>query len=115
MTMKREAKGKRPSFYEDPALDQMMSMIMVLAGEVSVLADEIDSTQRVLKAHGIDAATEIAKLEFDDEALEVRETRRQAMLDRLFYLVRKEAAESGANETRENYLATIDSIADGSL
>ena len=43
MTMKREAKGKRPSFYDDQALDQMMSMIMVLAGEISVIADELDS------------------------------------------------------------------------
>ncbi|HEY9090141.1 hypothetical protein [Parasphingorhabdus sp.] len=113
MTMKREAKGKRPSFYEDQALDQMMSMIMVLAGEVSVLADELDSTHRVMKAHGIDIASEIAELEFDDEALEMREARRQQMLDRLFYLMRKEAAEAAASETRDNYLSTIDSIAEG--
>ena len=53
--MKRDARGKRPQFYQDPAIDQMMSMIMVLAGEVSVLADQLDSTQRVLANHGIDA------------------------------------------------------------
>lgn len=111
--MKREAQGKRPSFYEDPSLDQMMSMIMVLAGEVSVLADELDSTHRVLKAKGIDTAAEIAQLELDDAALEVREARRQEMLNRMFYLVRKEAAEAAASETREGYLATIDAIAEG--
>lgn len=113
MTMKREAKGKRPSFYEDHTLDQMMSMIMVLAGEVSIIADELDSTHRVLKAHGMNMATEIAALKLDAEALEMREARRQQMLDRLFYLMRKDAAEAGANETRENYLSTIDSIAKG--
>lgn len=113
MTMKREAKGKRPSFYDDQALDQMMSMIMVLAGEISVIADELDSTHRVMKARGIDIAAEIAALELDDEALEVREARRQQMLDRLFYLMRKEAAEAAASETRENYHTTIASIAEG--
>jgi hypothetical protein len=111
--MKREAKGKRPHFYQDPALDQMMSMIMVLAGEVSVLADQLDSTHRVLAKHGIDAALEIAALEFDDEALQQREGRRQAMLERMFYLVRKEAAEAGAAETVESYTQTIDEIAVG--
>lgn len=111
--MKRDAKGKRPSFYEDPSLDQMMSMIMVLAGEVSVLADELDATHRVLKAKGIDTAAEIAALAFDDAALEEREARRQDMLARMFYLVRKEAAEAAASETRESYFATIDAIAQG--
>lgn len=111
--MKREAKGKRPHFYQDPALDQMMSMIMVLAGEVSVLADQLDSTHRVLAKHDINAALEIAALEFDDEALQQREGRRQAMLERMFYLVRKEAAEAGAAETAESYTKTIDEIAVG--
>jgi anti-sigma factor ChrR (cupin superfamily) len=113
MSMKREARGKRPTFYQDPALDQMMSMIMVLAGEVSVLADQLDSTHRVLAKHGIDASAEIAALVFDDAALEQREARRQAMLERMFYLVRKEAVEAGAKETTESYIKTIDEIAVG--
>ncbi|PEQ11415.1 hypothetical protein B2G71_17855 [Novosphingobium sp. PC22D] len=111
--MRREARGKRPSFYEDSSLDQMMSMIMVLAGEVSVLADQLDSTQRVLANHGIDAAGEIAALKLDDAALEQREARRQAMLERMFYLVRKEAAECAAKETSESYIAALDEIAEG--
>lgn len=54
--MQRSARGKRPNFYESPALDQMMSMIMVLAGEVSVLADHVDSIERVAAANGLDLA-----------------------------------------------------------
>ena len=111
--MKRDARGKRPQFYQDPAIDQMMSMIMVLAGEVSVLADQLDSTQRVLAHHGIDVKAEIDALVLDDAALEAREARRQAMLERMFYLVRKEAAEAAAKETTEGYVATLDAIAQG--
>ena len=112
--MQRDAKGKRPNFYDDPALDQMMSMIMVLAGEVSVLADQLDSTQRVLAAKGIDAKAEIARaaLKLDEDALAERETRRQQLLGRLFYLIRKEAAEAAGDETRENFIKTIDEIAE---
>lgn len=110
-TMKRSAQGKRPHFYETPALDHMMSMIMVLAGEVSVLADHIDSIERVATASGLDLRTGIATLTLDQAALEERETRRQAMLDRLFYMMRKEAAEAGAAETSDGYVAVIDEIA----
>ncbi|MBB5687716.1 hypothetical protein [Sphingobium boeckii] len=111
--MKRDAKGKRPSFYDEPALDQMMSMIMVLAGEVSVLADHVDSMERVMTAKGIDMPREIAALTLDQQALEAREARRQAMLDRLFYLLRKEAAEAEKRETSTGYTAVIDEIAQG--
>ena len=111
--MKREARGKRPQFYESPAQDQMMSMILVLAGEVSVLADELDSTKRVLATHGIDLANEIKELNLDETALNEREARRQQMLERLFYLARKEAAEAAADETSEKYLSTLDDIATG--
>jgi len=111
--MKRDSRGKRPGFYEEPALDQMMSMLIVLAGEVSVLADQLDSTQRVLAKHGIDAAGEIATLELDAEALEAREARRQAMLERMFYLIRKEAAELTKSETTEGYNTALEEIAQG--
>ncbi len=111
--MVRDAKGKRPGFYETPALDQMMSMIMVLAGEVSVLADHVDSIERVAAANGLDLAGGIARLALDQDALEAREARRQAMLDRLFYLMRKEAAEAANQESSAGYIAVIDEIAVG--
>jgi len=111
--MRREARGKRPQFYDNPALDQMMSMIMVLASEVSVLHDELDTTRRILARHGIDAAAESETLELDEAALEAREARRQQMLNRLFYLVRKEASEIAGKETGDAFAATIDEIARG--
>lgn len=109
--MQRSAKGKRPDFYNDPALDQMMSMIMVLTSEMSVLSDHIDLMERAFAARGIDIAAEMAGLKLDQAALDARESRRQALLDRLFYLMRKEAHEATAQETAEGYKAVIDEIA----
>ncbi|MEN3745815.1 hypothetical protein TPR58_01450 [Sphingomonas sp. HF-S3] len=111
--MRRDARGKRPGFYDTPGMDQMMSMIMVLASEVSVLADDVDSMQRVAAASGLDLKSGIATLELDQQALEEREARRQALLDRLFYLMRKEAGELAARETSDSYIRTIDEIAVG--
>ncbi|MET0240947.1 MAG: hypothetical protein ABW184_13740 [Sphingobium sp.] len=109
--MRRDSRGKRPSFYDNAGLDQMMSMIMVLASEMSVLTDHIDSLERVIAANGIDVSAGMAGLTLDQDALEQRETRRQQLLGRLFYLMRKEAAESGAGETAPGYMAVIDEIA----
>ncbi len=109
----RDAKGKRPQFYETPGLDQAMSMILVLANELSVLHDRLDSAERVVKAHGIDLAAEIETLVLDQTALEAREAWRQDFLGRLYYLARKDASEAAAAETVEKYNATIDDIARG--
>lgn len=112
-TMIRDAQGKRPAFYETPQLDQMMSMIMVLAEEVSVLNDHVDSLERAAKEKGLDLAEGMKSLKLDQAALEAREARRQAFLSRLFYLMRKEAAEAAAQETADGYAATIREIAVG--
>lgn len=109
--MQRSAKGKRPGFYKDPALDQMMSMIMVLTSEISVLGDHIDLMERAFATRNIDIAEAMAALELDQAALDARESRRQALLGRLFYLMRKEADEATAQETAEGYKAVIDEIA----
>lgn len=111
--MNRDAKGKRPQFYDSPALDQMMSMIMVLAAEVSIIAEHIDSIERVAALNGLDLAEGIKNLKLDQAALEAREAKRQALLKRLFYLMRKEAAEAAARETSEGYVAVISEIAEG--
>jgi hypothetical protein len=107
----RDAKGKRPQFYYTPGLDQAMSMILVLANELSVLHDRLDSAERVFKAKGSDLAAEIEALVLDQEALEAREAWRQGFLERLYYLARKDASEAAAAESAEKYNATIEDIA----
>lgn len=107
----KDAKGKRPQFYEQPGVDQLMSMVMVLAGEVCMLRDRMDAQERVARAQGIDLAAGIEALELDEAALQAREAYRQDFLDRLFYLARKEANEAAAQENDESYRATIADIA----
>jgi hypothetical protein len=109
----KDAKGKRPQFYDATGMDQAMSMIMVLANELAVLHDRIDAHERVTKKHNIDLAAEIEQLELDEDALHEREAWRQNFLDRLFYLARKESTEAANAETRDTYNKTIDDIAKG--
>ena len=107
----RNAKGKRPTFYDAPGMDHAVSMIMVLANEMSVLHDRLDSVERVAKASGLDLAAGVETLVLDQEALEAREAWRQNFLERIYYLARKDTAEVAAAESAETYAATIDDIA----
>ncbi len=107
----RHARGKRPEFYDTPGLDQAMSMIMVLANEMSVLRDRLDSAERVAQASGLDLAAGIETLELDQAALEEREERRQDFLRRLFYLQLKDADEAAQAQTAEGFTAAIEEIA----
>jgi hypothetical protein len=107
----KHAKGKRPQFYETPGLDQAMSMILVLANEVSVLHDRLQAVDLVFKAKGVDLAAEIDALVLDQPALEAREAWRQDFLERLYYLLRKDAKEAADADTPERFKATIEEIA----
>lgn len=107
----KDAKGKRPQFFPTDGIDQLFSMVMVLANEINVLHDRIDASERVAKAHGIDLAAGIDALKLEPDALEAREAWRQDFLDRLFYLARKEASEAAEADSEDKFRATIADIA----
>ncbi len=47
-----KAKGARPKYFEDPATDRILSIVMALAGEVAVLKERQDTVERLLDANG---------------------------------------------------------------
>jgi hypothetical protein len=47
-----KAKGKRPAYFEDSAIDRTLSIVMAIAGEVSVLRERLDTVERLLNAKG---------------------------------------------------------------
>lgn len=51
--LKRKARGERPYFFDDPAVDKVVAMVMGLAGEVAVLRDRQDTLERLLEARGV--------------------------------------------------------------
>ena len=111
MTLRRTARGKRPRFYEAPGLDQAMSMILVLAQEMTVLRDRLDTVERVATEAGLGAAIEA--YEPPQAVLEIREARRQAFLTRLYYLARQDAAQAAEQDDEGRFTAALDEIAKG--
>ena len=47
-----KAKGKRPSYFEDPAIDRTLSIVMAIAGEMAVLRERMDTIERLLDTKG---------------------------------------------------------------
>lgn len=90
----RVAKGKKPQYFSDPAIDKLLWITMSLIGELSVTRDRLDTVERllarkkVLKAEDIDAYLPAPEVEA------ARERRRQAYLARVLRAVEAELAES---------------------
>ena len=45
-------KGRRPDFFEDPAVDRLLSLTMAVVGEVAVLRERLDTIERLLETKG---------------------------------------------------------------
>ena len=113
MMIERNAKGKRLTFYQAEGMDQAMSMIMVLANELMVVRDRLDTVERVAAGKGIVLEADIERYEPDQAVLEIREARRQDFLARLYYLARKQAAELATGDSEDRYVSALDEIATG--
>ena len=109
--LERNARGKRPQFYATPGMDEAMSMIMVLASELTVMRDRLDTVEKGAAAKGVMLDADIEAYVPDQATLEARELRRQDFLARLFYLARKQAAELASDDSDERYAKALDDIA----
>ena len=79
----RKAKGKRPEYFEDPALDRLYSVVFALAAEVSALRERQDTVERLLDAKGTLSRADIESYEPDREAGEERGLATRAYVARI--------------------------------
>ncbi len=49
----RQTRGKRPHFFDDPAIDQIMTFLLELTTEVSVMRERLDTVERLLDRDGV--------------------------------------------------------------
>lgn len=63
-----KAKGKRPAYFDDPAIDRLLSIVMALAGEVAVTRERLDTVERLLEAKGTISRADIESYKPDRDA-----------------------------------------------
>ncbi|MCB2106958.1 MAG: hypothetical protein KDE14_04615 [Rhodobacteraceae bacterium] len=108
--MTRVVRGKRPMFFDDITEDLSVSMIMVLAQELSVLRARLDAVEGATLAKGLLSETEIAEFADREDTLANGEKARQDLFSRLFYLVHQQAAEATGGDTSTRYADVIADI-----
>jgi hypothetical protein len=87
---KRIARGSRPEFSSDPQVDKLVSIVMSLAAEVSVLRERMDTMERLGAARGAFTTAEIDAFDVTPEIDAEREKWRAAFLDRVLWAMREE-------------------------
>jgi len=91
----RIAKGHRPEFYEDPAIDQLFAIVTALTGEISVLFDRLDTVERLLAESRVLSMDAIEAYVPDASCAALRVERRDELLRRVFAVLETYAATAG--------------------
>lgn len=48
--LQKKARGERPQYFEDPAIDKVLSITLALAGETAILRDRLDTIERLIES-----------------------------------------------------------------
>ena len=96
----RVAKGKKPQYFSDPAIDKLLWMTLTLMEELSVTRDRLDTVERLLARKRVLSAKEIAAWKADAKAATERASRRAAFVDRVMRAVHAELEEVTARGQR---------------
>ncbi|MCS7017739.1 MAG: hypothetical protein RMJ87_07580 [Cytophagales bacterium] len=105
-----KAKGKRPYFFEDPAVERVLNITMAVAGELAVLHERLDTIERLLDAKGILSRADIEAYRPDPTSEEERQRWHAAYIARILRIVQQEM-EAIRDENPENN-RTMDEVAD---
>lgn len=85
-----KARGKRPQYFDDPALDRMLSMLLAVVAEVSVVRERLDTVERLLQEKGSITRSDIESFVPDREAAQERGELTRAYIARVMRGVQQE-------------------------
>ena len=94
----RRAKGKRPGYFDDPALDRLYSVVFALAAEVSALRERQDTIERLLDDKGSVKRQDIENYTPDREAGRERALATKAYVARIMRGFQQEMEAMEAND-----------------
>ena len=108
--LKRKAKGQRPAFFDDPDTDKLVSMLMGLVGEVSVMRDRMDTIERLLGEKGLVSQSDIDNFEPPEDVLMQRAETREMFLGEITRVITSELEDfdSDGGESYENIIEMVE-------
>ena len=85
----RTAKGKKPIYF-DSTTDTLLSMVLTLMGELSVMRDRLDTVERLAEKKGVFKIGDVENYELSEEVNKIRTERRAAYIARVLKSVQDE-------------------------
>lgn len=99
----RVPRGVRPFALGDRHVERVLSMLIAVSAEVSVLYDRYDTLARVLAAKGVLTLDELETFEPSDELEAEREAWRQAFAARMLRIMEEDLQEKSLAQREEQY------------
>jgi hypothetical protein len=95
VSLPKTTRGKRPVFFDDSSIDQMMTFLIELTTEVAVLRERLDTVERLLDA-GVPVTREAIEAYQPQAAVDAeRNAWRDAYLKRVFRMHPSASGQAG--------------------
>jgi hypothetical protein len=85
-----KAKGKRPYFFNDPAVERVLNITMAIATELAVARERVDTLERLLENKGVLTRAEIEAFDPNSEQAEQRQRWHAEYIARILRIVQQE-------------------------
>jgi hypothetical protein len=91
----RVAKGRRPQYFSDPAIDKLLWITVTLMEELSVTRERLDTVERLLDRKRVVARRDIENFSGSPAEEAERTVERNAYVDRVMRVLQTEIEEMG--------------------
>lgn len=86
-------KGKRPFFFDDPAVERVLTITMAVAQELAVVRERLDTVERLLDERGVVRKEDIENFEPDADAAEERQEWHAKYIARILRILQQDREE----------------------
>ncbi|QTH20160.1 hypothetical protein HRJ34_17585 [Rhizorhabdus wittichii] len=109
-TLQKKAKGARPSYFQDPAVDKILAITLALAGEVAVLRDRLDTVERLAADGKPISPTAVDAFQATPDIRATRDQWRDGFLDVVLRAVHQEMEELERKAEQSPYEEAISAV-----
>ena len=107
----KNARGGKPTFFSDPAIDKLVAITMALAGEVSVLRDRLDTHEQLAQKEQLPTRHAVEAFVVTDTLAVARQSARDEFVNRIYRAVTDELGRlreiAGRRKLRGNHRGTF--------
>jgi hypothetical protein len=103
-------KGKRPYFFEDPAVERVLAMLMAVTQELAVTRERLDTVERLLEKSGHLDRAQIEAYAPEPEAATARAQATRAYIARVMRIVQQEMEAINKPEHEYDLAAKADEL-----